>query len=44
MELTKEQINMFCSYISISDIHDYIKNHRKEYEDFLKNNKEKSNK
>lgn len=39
MDLSKEQIKCFCSYISIYDIKQYIKEHQLEYEEFLKQKK-----
>jgi hypothetical protein len=38
MELTKEQIRQLSSIIQLSDVKEYINNHLKEYEEFLKNN------
>ncbi len=37
MELTQEQIIIFCSGISISDIKQYISENKEKYEEFLKN-------
>lgn len=39
MELSLEQVNQFCTLIDLNDIKDFIKNHQKEYQDYLiKNN------
>ena len=36
MELSKEQLSVISSTVLISDIIDYIENHKTEYENFLK--------
>lgn len=42
MNLTEEQINQICSYISILDIKSYIEQHRLEYEQFLEKERKKN--
>lgn len=44
MKLTEEQIEYIASHIRISDILNYIENNRSEYEEFLKEEKEKEKK
>ena len=34
--LTESQINEIASGISVTDVYEYIKNHTKEYQEFLK--------
>lgn len=41
MNITEEQINQICNYISILDIKSYIEQHRLEYEEFLEEEKKK---
>lgn len=43
MKITEEQINQICNYISILDIKSYIEQHRLEYEQFLKEEKQENN-
>lgn len=43
MELSKEQLKTIASNILVSDIIDYINNHRSEYEEFLKEEELKEN-
>lgn len=35
MELTEEQINIFCSVISVPEILEYINTHKEEYNTFI---------
>lgn len=44
MKLTEEQIEYIASHILVSDILNYIENNRSEYEEFLKEEKEKEKK
>ena len=41
MNISEEQINQICNYISILDIKSYIEQHRLEYEEFLEEEKKK---
>lgn len=41
--LTETQINQIASEINITDIYDYVKDHLKEYQDFLNVEKNKKN-
>lgn len=34
--LTEAQINQIASEITIADVYEYVKNHQKEYQEFLK--------
>lgn len=43
MELSKEQLKTIASNILVSDIIDYINNHRSEYEEFLREEELKEN-
>lgn len=43
MELSKEQLKTIASNILVSDIIDYVNNHRSEYEEFLKEEELKEN-
>jgi len=42
MELSQEQIDIFSSYILLSDVEKYINSHEEEYKEFLKNKKNKN--
>ena len=35
MEFTEEQINVFCSVITVSEILEYINTHQTEYEEYI---------
>lgn len=37
MDLTNEQLKLFCCNILVSDIKEYINSHRDKYQEFLKN-------
>ena len=37
MDLTSEQLKLFCCSILVSDIKEYINNHQDKYQEFLKN-------
>lgn len=35
MEFTEEQINIFCSVITVPEIIEYINTHQSEYEEYI---------
>ncbi len=42
-ELNTQQIKDIASCISLKDVHNYIENHKEEYEQFLKNEEQQEN-
>ncbi len=41
LNLSKEQLETFCSSILLSDIIDYVNSHQEEYNEFLRNEQKK---